>query len=77
MDSDGDDQVDGESGMDLTGFLFGNIDENGQLEDDGLLDKQSKRMLSSLNRFGFRSMISEVIDIEEASGEDQEKGKFV
>lgn len=71
---DSDDPVDGEPGVDL-GFLFGNIDERGQLEDDGLLDKESKRMLSSLHRFGFGSMLSEVLDKEEVSKEDEEKGK--
>ena len=25
--------------MDLTGFLFGNVDENGELADEGILDK--------------------------------------
>uniref|UniRef100_A0A2A4K6H0 TAFII-230 TBP-binding domain-containing protein n=1 Tax=Heliothis virescens TaxID=7102 RepID=A0A2A4K6H0_HELVI len=70
---DGGDGGDGGSGMDLTGFLFGNIDERGQLEDDGLLDGDSKRMLSSLTRFGFGSMLSEVLDEEEISKEDQEK----
>nr|XP_049699918.1 transcription initiation factor TFIID subunit 1 isoform X5 [Helicoverpa armigera] len=70
---DGGDGGDGGSGMDLTGFLFGNIDERGQLEDDGLLDGDSKRMLSSLTRFGFGSMLSEVLDEEEVSKEDQEK----
>lgn len=72
---DSDDPGDGESSMDLTGFLFGNIDERGQLEDDGLLDKESKRQLSSLTRFGFGSMLSEVLDKEEVSQEDREKGK--
>ncbi|XP_026724959.1 transcription initiation factor TFIID subunit 1 isoform X4 [Trichoplusia ni] len=71
---DSDDPGDnGRSGMDLTGFLFGNIDESGQLEDDGLLDGESKRMLSSLNRLGLGSMLSEVLDEEEVSKEDQEK----
>ncbi|KAH9633342.1 hypothetical protein HF086_004056 [Spodoptera exigua] len=70
---DSDDPGDGRSGMDLTGFLFGNIDERGQLEDDGLLDGDSKKMLSSLTRFGFGSMLSEVLDQEEVSKEDQEK----
>ncbi|XP_075973606.1 TATA-box binding protein associated factor 1 isoform X2 [Anticarsia gemmatalis] len=63
----------GRSGMDLTGFLFGNIDERGQLEDDGLLDGESKRMLSSLTRLGLGSMLSEVLDEEEISKEDAEK----
>ncbi|KAJ2946083.1 hypothetical protein O0L34_g5002 [Tuta absoluta] len=61
------------SGMDLTGFLFGNIDERGQLEDDGLLDDESKRMLASLNRLGLGSMLDEVLDKEEISKEDEEK----
>lgn len=64
----------GRGGMDLTGFLFGNIDERGQLEDDGLLDGDSKRMLSSLTRLGLGSMLSEVLDQEEVSKEDEEKG---
>lgn len=74
---DSDDPGEGRSGMDLTGFLFGNIDERGQLEDDGLLDGDSKKMLSSLTRFGFGSMLSEVLDQEEVSKEDQEKGKIL
>ncbi|XP_059046992.1 transcription initiation factor TFIID subunit 1 isoform X1 [Achroia grisella] len=61
------------SGMDLTGFLFGNIDERGQLEDDGLLDGDSKRMLSSLTRLGLGSMLSEVLESEEAVKEEEEK----
>ncbi|KPJ18499.1 Transcription initiation factor TFIID subunit 1 [Papilio machaon] len=71
---DSDDQGDhGRSGMDLTGFLFGNIDESGQLEDEGLLDGESKKMLSSLNRLGFGSMLSEVLDQDEPNPEDEEK----
>lgn len=72
---DSDDPGDhGQSGMDLTGFLFGNIDERGQLEDDGLLDGESKRMLSSLTRLGLGSMLDEVLDQEEINKEDEEKG---
>ncbi|CAH2037396.1 unnamed protein product, partial [Iphiclides podalirius] len=71
---DSDDQAEhGRSGMDLTGFLFGNIDETGQLEDDGLLDGDSKRMLSSLNRLGLGSMLSEVLEQDEPNQEDEEK----
>ncbi|XP_013142953.1 PREDICTED: transcription initiation factor TFIID subunit 1 [Papilio polytes] len=71
---DSDDQGDhGRSGMDLTGFLFGNIDESGQLEDEGLLDGESKKMLSSLNRLGFGSMLSEVLDEDEPNQDDEEK----
>lgn len=64
-------------GVDLTGFLFGNIDEKGQLEDDGLLDGDSKRMLSSLTRLGLGSMLSEVLEAEESIKEEEEKGKTV
>ncbi|KAI8436016.1 hypothetical protein MSG28_004148, partial [Choristoneura fumiferana] len=68
---DGGDQDRG--GVDLTGFLFGNIDEKGQLEDDGLLDGDSKRMLSSLTRLGLGSMLSEVLEAEETIKEEEEK----
>lgn len=72
---DSDDPGDnGRTGLDLTGFLFGNIDERGQLEDDGLLDGDSKRMLSSLTRLGLGSMLSEVLDEEEPPKDDEEKG---
>lgn len=62
------------SGLDLTGFLFGNIDESGQLVDDGLLDGDSKRMLSSLTRLGLGSMLSEVLEQEEPIKEEEDKG---
>lgn len=64
----------GRSGLDLTGFLFGNIDESGQLEDDGLLDGESKRMLSSLSRLGLGSILSEVLEPDDTAKEDEEKG---
>lgn len=71
---DSDEQGDhSRSGLDLTGFLFGNIDERGQLEDDGLLDGESKRMLSSLSRLGLGSMLSEVLEVEEPVKEEEEK----
>lgn len=72
-DSD-DPNENGRSGMDLTGFLFGNIDESGQLEDNGILDDESKRMLSSLNRLGLGSIISEVLDENDIVKEEEEKG---
>lgn len=75
---DSDDPGDNEPlGMDLTGFLFGNIDESGQLEDDGLLDGESKRMLSSLSRLGLGSMLSEVLEETEAAREEEDKGSFI
>lgn len=36
-------------GVDLTGFLFGNIDETGQLESD-VFDSESQKHLSSLGK---------------------------
>lgn len=57
--------------LSLAAFLFGNIDENGQLEDD-VLDEESKRHLSSLDRFG-------IIPLDEINDEnddyDDEGGK--
>lgn len=51
MDGDSDNDNDNENGV-LTGFLFGNIDSKGQLEDD-IFDSESKKQLSSLARFVF------------------------
>lgn len=39
-------------GVDLTGFLFGNIDETGQLESD-VFDSESQKHLSSLGKYVF------------------------
>ena len=62
---DSEDEREGsDPGIDLTGFLFGNIDESGQLEDD-VLDSESKRHLASLGRMGLSSMLREVIDAEQ------------
>ncbi|XP_011313489.1 transcription initiation factor TFIID subunit 1, partial [Fopius arisanus] len=58
-DSDDDDR-DYEAGMNITGFLFGNIDENGQLEDD-ILDNDAKQHLASLGRLGLGSFLDEMI----------------
>jgi len=54
--------------FDLTSFMFGNIDESGQLEDDDLMDKDTKKYLASLSKLGFSSMVSEVIDSSELQG---------
>lgn len=47
-DSDDDNNKD-EDCVDLTGFLFGNINEQGQLESD-VLDRESQRQLSNLGK---------------------------
>jgi len=54
--------------FDMTSFMFGNIDESGQLEDDDLMDKDTKKYLASLSKLGFSSMVSEVIDSSELQG---------
>ncbi|PSN40376.1 Transcription initiation factor TFIID subunit 1 [Blattella germanica] len=79
---DSEDEREGsDPGIDLTGFLFGNIDESGQLEDD-VLDSESKRHLASLGRMGLGSILREVIDVEQTvvrsdsdSEEDEAKTK--
>ncbi|XP_059142595.1 transcription initiation factor TFIID subunit 1-like [Physella acuta] len=45
----------------LTGFLFGNIDEKGELEED-FLDEESKRHLGSLTQLGIGSMVQEITE---------------
>lgn len=49
MDLDSDSDNENDVGVNLTGFLFGNIDSEGRLEDD-IFDSESKRQLSSLAR---------------------------
>lgn len=49
MDTDSDNDHDNENEVNLTGFLFGNVDSLGRLEDD-IFDNESKKQLSSLAR---------------------------
>lgn len=65
-ESDGDDgrRKSGEAvtpGLSLTSFLFGNVDENGQLDSD-FLDPETKKQLASLGlgEVGCRSLISDI-----------------
>ncbi|KAM8965485.1 transcription initiation factor TFIID subunit 1 isoform X2 [Sarcophilus harrisii] len=59
----------------LAGFLFGNINEAGQLEGDSILDKESKKHLAGLGALGLGSLITEITaSEEELSGTD---GVFV
>ena len=63
----------GGGGLDLTSFLFGNIDNSGQLEEE-FLDESTKRQLNSLGSLlsgtPLNSFAREVsIDAEEASKE--------
>lgn len=50
MDSDTDERDNDNENEVLTGFLFGNIDSKGQLEDD-IFDNESKKQLASLARY--------------------------
>ncbi|XP_055377436.1 transcription initiation factor TFIID subunit 1 [Condylostylus longicornis] len=65
MSSDSDEE---KTGVDLTGFLFGNIDSEGKLEDD-IFDSEVKKSLSSLSRFGFDSFLHEVISDKGSQGD--------
>lgn len=59
-DSDEENDQNFSSDINMTGFLFGNIDDNGELEDD-ILDQEAKQHLASLGRFGFNSFIREMM----------------
>lgn len=49
MDTDSDNEAENEVNINLTGFLFGNVDSAGRLEDD-IFDSESKKQLASLGR---------------------------
>ncbi|XP_018430785.1 PREDICTED: transcription initiation factor TFIID subunit 1-like, partial [Nanorana parkeri] len=55
-----DSESDEERPFSLAGFLFGNINEDGQLEDDCVLDKESKKHLAGLGALGLGSLITEI-----------------
>uniref|UniRef100_A0A8D8TL30 Transcription initiation factor TFIID subunit 1 n=1 Tax=Cacopsylla melanoneura TaxID=428564 RepID=A0A8D8TL30_9HEMI len=59
-----DDEPEEEGGFSLTNILFGNINEDGQLEED-FLDSDARRSLSGLSRLGLNTLLSEVIGNEE------------
>uniref|UniRef100_A0A7N5ZVY0 Transcription initiation factor TFIID subunit n=1 Tax=Anabas testudineus TaxID=64144 RepID=A0A7N5ZVY0_ANATE len=70
--SDSDSDEDQDRPFSLTGFLFGNINEDGQLEDDSVLDNESKKHLAGLGTLGLGSLITEITASEE---EDQEENR--
>ncbi|EFN79615.1 transcription initiation factor TFIID subunit 1 [Harpegnathos saltator] len=72
-DSEEENEKDLASGLNITGFLFGNIDDNGQLEDD-ILDPEAKQQLASLSRLGLSSFISEMIQNESATEDKKDNG---
>ncbi|XP_073717223.1 transcription initiation factor TFIID subunit 1 isoform X4 [Misgurnus anguillicaudatus] len=69
--SDSDSDEDQDRPFQLTGFLFGNINENGQLEGDSVLDTESKKHLAGLGSLGLGSLITEITASEEDTA-DQE-----
>lgn len=78
-DSEEENDKDLMSGINMTGFLFGNIDDNGQLEDD-ILDPEAKQHLASLNRLGLSSFIQEMMfndNAIEGQKESNDKSKEV
>lgn len=71
VDSDEDNDRDMDLGINMTGFLFGNIDEDGQLEDD-ILDSEAKRHLASLGRLGLGSLLQEMISADSKENAEKE-----
>ncbi|XP_012257174.2 transcription initiation factor TFIID subunit 1 [Athalia rosae] len=74
VDSDEDNDRDMDVGMNMTGFLFGNIDEDGQLEDD-ILDSEAKRHLASLGRLGLGSLLQEMISMDTKENAEKDDGE--
>ncbi|KAM4620820.1 transcription initiation factor TFIID subunit 1 isoform 1-T1 [Polymixia lowei] len=68
--SDSDSDEDQDRPFSLTGFLFGNINEDGQLEDDSVLDNESKKHLAGLGSLGLGSLITEITASEEDDKEE-------
>uniref|UniRef100_A0A670JF70 Transcription initiation factor TFIID subunit n=1 Tax=Podarcis muralis TaxID=64176 RepID=A0A670JF70_PODMU len=71
-DSDSEEDEGGESRaapFSLAGFLFGNINEQGQLEGEGLLDQESKKHLAGLGALGLGSLITEITASEDDASE--------
>ncbi|KAK1882303.1 Transcription initiation factor TFIID subunit 1 [Dissostichus eleginoides] len=68
--SDSDSDEDQDRPFSITGFLFGNINEDGQLEDDSVLDDESKKHLAGLGSLGLSSLITEITANEEDDQDD-------
>uniref|UniRef100_A0A665WVY2 Transcription initiation factor TFIID subunit n=1 Tax=Echeneis naucrates TaxID=173247 RepID=A0A665WVY2_ECHNA len=68
--SDSDSDEDQDRPFSLTGFLFGNINEDGQLEDDSVLDNESKKHLAGLGTLGLGTLITEITANEDGDQEE-------
>uniref|UniRef100_A0A3B4CXV0 Transcription initiation factor TFIID subunit n=1 Tax=Pygocentrus nattereri TaxID=42514 RepID=A0A3B4CXV0_PYGNA len=76
--SDSDSDEDQDRPFHLTGFLFGNINEDGQLEDDSVLDTECKKHLAGLGSLGLGALITEITATEEDSAnQDREQSGWV
>uniref|UniRef100_A0A673WJY9 Transcription initiation factor TFIID subunit n=1 Tax=Salmo trutta TaxID=8032 RepID=A0A673WJY9_SALTR len=76
--SDSDSDEDQDRPFSLTGFLFGNINEDGQLEGDSVLDTESKKHLAGLGSLGLGNLITEITASEEDDlDEDGDTGGWV
>ncbi|XP_058845180.1 transcription initiation factor TFIID subunit 1-like isoform X2 [Acipenser ruthenus] len=69
--SDSDSDEDQDRPFSLTGFLFGNINEDGQLEGDSVLDTESKKHLAGLGSLGLGNLITEITANEEQQEDDE------
>jgi len=56
----------------LANFLFGNIDNEGELDDD-IFDDETKRSLASLCQMGLGSQMMELMPSKEQNAEEEEK----
>uniref|UniRef100_A0A182VQB5 Transcription initiation factor TFIID subunit 1 n=1 Tax=Anopheles minimus TaxID=112268 RepID=A0A182VQB5_9DIPT len=77
-----------EGGLNLAGFLFGNVDEHGHLDGD-FLDEEAKQQLSSLSRMGLSSFLADVLqdddgdkptrafsDSDDSSSSDEDRRRY-
>ena len=58
----------------LIPFLFGNIDDKGELEDD-ILDEECKKHINSLSKLGLSSLLGEVVTHEDMALEESADGE--
>ncbi|KAJ8966592.1 hypothetical protein NQ314_003444 [Rhamnusium bicolor] len=66
-----DENYNSEECVNLTGFLFGNINESGQLESD-VLDPEAQKQLASLGKLGLGSFLKDVIGDEKIKEDDSD-----
>ncbi|KAM9384962.1 LOW QUALITY PROTEIN: transcription initiation factor TFIID subunit 1 [Pholidichthys leucotaenia] len=72
--SDSDSDEDQDRPFSITGFLFGNINEDGQLEDDSILDNESKKHLAGLGNLGLGSLITEITANDDGDDKEANRG---